>query len=721
MAFRISALPPSLRHSIFARPAFAFSPRPSPWTHRANFSSQYFTRTAAPSSLSGRRLLWLVPVAGGLVLYASPQPRSLVPTVFASPSLIPCSAGPPPPPDLSSLDEDELPKPITNRIVEFLRNKIWEPILTTRRMIHLMWLFIPVMLSAPMLLVGKPDAKLHGDRWGAVWWYGYLTNQMQRAGPTFVKLAQWAASRADLFPALLCERLGALHSRGRPHSFAHTKRVIERVFQRPFDEVFEEFDHTPIGSGAIAQVYRATLKHDLIPPSHLTPKRKRKSPTVIPSALVQEPPVSVPSTAVAIKILHPRAASLIQRDLRIMSFFAHVISLFPGMQWLSLPEEVEVFGRMMHEQLDLRREGENLTIFEKNFAHRKLPITFPRPLETWTTKDILVEEYQNALPLEWFLHRGGGPYNDQLAEVGLDTFLNMLLLDNFVHSDLHPGNIMIKFVQPPTLTVKGAIATIFGHSSSDESVPQPHTEAADALNDAVVSRLRELSNDPPSWRAELESLHEQGYMPEIVFVDAGLVTTLDEVDRRNFLDLFRAVAEFDGYRAGTLMVERCRMPELAVDPETFALRMQHIVLNVKRKTFSLGQIKISDILTDVLRAVRQHHVKMEADFVNTVISILLLEGIGRQLDPGLDLFKSALPILRQLGRQMSTQETMAQVPSGNIGAFLKASWIINERMNPSYSHVSSQVWVWMEARELASAAFVNADDMVKYDWLVPSV
>ena len=48
--------------------------------------------------------------------------------------------------------------------------------------------------------------------------------------------------------------MGKMHSQGRPHSLAHTKRVIERVFRRAFDEVFETFDETPIGSGAIAQV-----------------------------------------------------------------------------------------------------------------------------------------------------------------------------------------------------------------------------------------------------------------------------------------------------------------------------------------------------------------------------------------------------------------------------------------------------------------------------------
>ena len=36
---------------------------------------------------------------------------------------------------------------------------------------------------------------------------------------------------------------------------------------------------------------------------------------------------------------------------------------------------------------------------------------------------MLVEEYENALPLELFLKNGGGPYNDTLAEVGLDAFL----------------------------------------------------------------------------------------------------------------------------------------------------------------------------------------------------------------------------------------------------------------------------------------------------------
>ncbi|KAJ3559965.1 hypothetical protein NM688_g2 [Phlebia brevispora] len=701
MSFRWTTLPLGLKQSICLHlegTALRTAPRNGFSGFRRTYTSAH--PTARRSSLPARnmrRYLWLLPIGSGIALYLSPKPEPLPSTLLTSPNVIPCQEREPLPivPTIFSPAEPH----ILSRILVFFRDKIWEPILTARRFLHLLYLFLPVLISSPMLLVGAPEERYAGDRWGAVWWYGYLTAQMERAGPTFIKLAQWAASRADLFPSMLCSRLGSLHSRGKAHSMEHTRRVIERVFQRPFEEVFEEFDDTPMGSGAIAQVYRATLKQDLIPPALLTPASRHsvRSPVDIATTILQPPPPA-PSAAVAVKILHPQVEKLIRRDLQLMSFFAQVLTLIPGVQWLSLPEEVELFGQMMYEQLDLRGEGRNLTEFAKRFSGRNLPVTFPRPLETWSTKDVLVEEYQNALSLEDFLRNGGGPYNDMLAEVGLDAFLNMLLLDNFVHSDLHPGNIMIKFVKPPStlLLLKNALKALLKSRESLTSAETNPSPQPDITTEMTVNGLRSLRNDPSAWREVLDTLHNEGYTPEIVFIDAGLVTTLNATDRRNFLDLFSAIAQFDGYRAGELMVERCRTPELAVEPETFALKMQHIVLNVKRKTFSLGQIMISDILQSVLKAVREHHVKLEADFVNTIISVLILEGIGRQLDPGLDLFKSALPILRQLGRHMGTQENIKQMEKGSLIPFLK-------------------VWLYVEARELASSALVDADELVKYD------
>lgn len=139
---------------------------------------------------------------------------------------------------------------------------------------------------------------------------------------------------------------------------------------------------------------------------------------------------AVPSTSVAIKVLHPRVQQTIRRDISIMSLFANVINALPGMEWISLPEEVMVFGEMMNMQLDLRVEAANLERFDVNFRQRGRRVTFPRPIklgpagqEREEMREVLVEEYEDALPLKYFLRHGGGPYDNKIANIGLDAFL----------------------------------------------------------------------------------------------------------------------------------------------------------------------------------------------------------------------------------------------------------------------------------------------------------
>lgn len=257
-------------------------------------------------------------------------------------------------------------------------------------------------------------------------------------------------------------------------------------------------------------------------------------------------------------------------------------------------------------------------------------------------------------------------------------------------------------------------------------VDSPEPDAADVSDNThgveIVHRLRSLKHDKNAWLAELDRLEDAGYQPEIVFIDTGLVTRLNQSNRRNFLDLFTAVASFDGYRAGQLMVERCRAPELVIDDETFALKMQKLVLGVKSQTFSLAKIKIADVLSQVLTNVREHHVKMEADFVNTVISILLLEGIGRQLDPEMDLFKSALPILRQLGKQVGTDQLAHAGGSMDVKSLASMAKVSAGRrwskaaLDSAADLLSrAQIWVWVEARQFASLASADVDNFLRYD------
>ena len=488
--------------------------------------------------------------------------------------------------------------------------------------------------------------------------------------------------------------MSSLHSNAPAHSLADTKRTIVKAFNgRPFEDIFEEFQEKPLGVGAIAQVYKAKLNPDLAGAEDADLEneskniRQRFRKNV--DTLIKSTPQRVPSSYVAIKVLHPKVERLVRRDLHIMGFFATALNAIPTIEWLSLPDEVAQFGEMMRLQLDLRIEAANLTIFRKKFKDRTTA-WFPYPYASHSTRQVLIEEFAQGIPLAAFLEDGGGVFQQEIADEGLDAFLHMLLIDNFVHADLHPGNIMVRFYLPLQISLP-----VGRHRPSSSP-----TEGLD-VTEEVLAKLRPHRHHPEAWVEQLAKIDKEGYRPQLIFIDTGLVTALNATNRTNFLDLFKAVAEFDGYRAGHLMVERCRQPDAVIDKEVFALKMQHLVLGVKSRTFALGNIKIGDVLNQVLAMVRDHHVRMEGDFVNVVISILLLEGIGRSLDPNLDLFKSALPILRQLGSQGGGAGLVQSVREGD------------------YSML--KVWVGLEARRYLQASAEQVESCVRYDLLSPNI
>lgn len=160
-----------------------------------------------------------------------------------------------------------------------------------------------------------------------------------------------------------------------------------------------------------------------MPLDYLGPKADAKTSVIpLPGSQQRDERDNTPSTSVAIKVLHPHVEKIINRDLKIMGFFARILNAFPGMEWLSFPQEVEVFGNMMKSQLNLTHEADNLLRFEENFKHRTV-VSFPRPLMDYTSQRVLVEEYEDAVPLKAFLREGGGPYDYRIASLGLDAFL----------------------------------------------------------------------------------------------------------------------------------------------------------------------------------------------------------------------------------------------------------------------------------------------------------
>ncbi|OBA22243.1 hypothetical protein METBIDRAFT_31176 [Metschnikowia bicuspidata var. bicuspidata NRRL YB-4993] len=353
-----------------------------------------------------------------------------------------------------------------------------------------------------------------------------------------------------------------------------------------------------------------------------------------------------------------------------MKFFANLVDVIPTMEWLSLPDEVEQFSILMRLQLDLRIEALNLAKFRHNFRNR-LDIHFPKPFLNFSTREVLVEEYIKAIPMEKLLSLSGNfgkNLSKEVSDKGLDSFLQMLILDNFVHADLHPGNMLIRFYRNEMYT----------HEREYKIVKSTNENETNRITEELLS----LGNDSQAWCNKLESLYENGYHAEICFLDVGLITELNHDDRINFIDLFKALSEFDGYKAGDLMVERSRTPETVVNKEIFALKVEKLVDRMKERTFTLGNISIGDLLDQVLSMVRSHHVRMEGDFITVIVAILLLEGMGRQLDPQLDLFASSLPVLRKLGILKEGKELLQNEDSLNM----------------------MKVWLALEVRQLINAS-----------------
>ncbi|KAJ2763844.1 hypothetical protein IWQ56_004709 [Coemansia nantahalensis] len=543
---------------------------------------------------------------------------------------------------------------------------MWEVVMTVLRGGRLLVCFVPVVLAYPTVWFGARDALRGGETAGALLWYRLLRAQMTRAGPTFVKLAQWAASRTDLFSAQLCLELGQLHDSNRAHPAQASRAAIAEAFGvASIDEVFESFDDTPLGAGAVAQVHRARLARE--------------------------------HQDVAVKVLHPGVESQINRDLRLMAWGARVLNMLPGMQWLSIPEEVAVFSDMMRAQLDLRVEARNAALFAANFAGRS-GVAFPRMGPAVDSPRVLVEGFCDGVPLRAFLDTNGvGPFDRALGARGLDAFLQMLIYDNFVHADLHPGNILVALSPPFVGTPLDRFVedfydmSPFNREQRGRERQLPTAAEAHAHIRRILARHEAGAATRAQTDAELhlyaDRLYRSGFTASLVFLDCGLVTTLDSASQRNFIDLFEAVATFDGARAGGLMIDRCQTPELVAAPDVFVLRIQDIVLGVRRMSLRLARLTFGEILEPVMRAVRLHHVRLAPDFANVLTAMFVLEGVGRRLDPDSDVLRAALPMLRRWLRDDARSELRLPSPTAPSRSPVRTSWHL------------LKVWLYIELRE----------------------
>jgi len=131
---------------------------------------------------------------------------------------------------------------------------------------------------------------------------------------------------------------------------------------------------------------------------------------------------------------------------------------------------------------------------------------------------------------------------------------------------------------------------------------------------------------------------------KLALLDLGLVGVLDEPHRKAFARFFAAWAQRDGDAMAHIMYGLSESANKPRNPEAFERYRAAIIEFVGRYWgYRLGQVQVGKVLLDMLGILRRHRVRVNPSFTIVNIAIAVTEGIGKQLDPDLDLMSEALP------------------------------------------------------------------------------
>ncbi|HIF50082.1 MAG TPA: ubiquinone biosynthesis regulatory protein kinase UbiB [Thiotrichaceae bacterium] len=238
-----------------------------------------------------------------------------------------------------------------------------------------------------------------------------LRLMLEELGPIYVKLGQILSTRRDLVPEDIVNEFSKLQDDVAPFPGSIARKIIEDAYECELDEVFLEFNETPLASASVAQVHRATLKD---------------------------------GSDYIIKVLRPDIEILIRQDLSLLQFLAEKAEkYYPKGKALRFTGVVEEFEKTLMNELDFQREAANASQLRRNFKDED---RYYVPEINWklTRRNVLAMERVSGISVrDLDALKDGGIDLKWLAEYGVEVFFTQVFRDNFFHADMHPGNIFV--------------------------------------------------------------------------------------------------------------------------------------------------------------------------------------------------------------------------------------------------------------------------------------
>jgi ubiquinone biosynthesis protein len=338
------------------------------------------------------------------------------------------------------------------------------------------------------LLPGRPKVVLDGSpsERGQ-----HLREMLDELGPTFVKFGQLLSTRPDIVPPDILTELQGLQDDVRPFPYSDVERVIREELELSVEQLFTEFEETPVAAASIGQVHRATL-----PNGH----------------------------RVAVKVQRPNAPRQVEADLALLYQAARLTKeRVKALDFIDPRQLIDEFARSIRQELDYRLEARNAESFHHRFAGHP-HVQIPRVYWSYTRARVLTLELLEGIQLAdlpqdaWTMEE-----RRRLAYLMTETWMAMIFRNGFFHGDPHPANIFV-------LDDGNVIGLVdFGQVGklSDDDMSKLTRLFIDAANEQIEQlprRLSELGVRYPKEReeefiAELREMYHRYYGASLSEID----------------------------------------------------------------------------------------------------------------------------------------------------------------------------------------------------------